>query len=450
MMAPAIVLAALAAGVELQEEAARRAEVASARVEKLEARIRTERQELQRQLERSLTERDAAEAELGRLRVELDELRAEQAVPGESNRARRARLDAWAAELRGFAGVSSEVSVAELAAVLDHAVDQRLQAVDAAARVTHRTEPVVARNGLVRDAPVLRIGTVLALAGADEPAATGFLEMAEPLRVAGVSIDGEQAPAFRRAAHGELGAVPFDIDGSLTRTTGALRRRFGERLEAGGFFVWPIGFIGLLGLVLVLERAWSLFRHRIADGRAQDILGAIRSGAADRLTETLTTQSSFERVARVGLESRDRSMADREAALETALLEEEPRLQRSLSLIAACAGIAPLLGLLGTVTGMIATFEVITVHGTGNPKLLSGGISEALVTTQFGLLVAVPLLLAHAVLHRVVQRRGSRLESLRSALLESPDANRLPGPQAWSAAPNTQTRELAASGSKAG
>jgi len=110
--------------------------------------------------------------------------------------------------------------------------------------------------------------------------------------------------------------------------------------------------------------------------------------------------------------------AERDAALETALLEEEPKLQRSISLIAACAAIAPLLGLLGTVTGMITTFDVITLYGTGNPRLLSGGISVALVTTQLGLVVAVPLLLGHAVVSRVAQRRGSELESIRAAVAE--------------------------------
>ena len=113
-------------------------------------------------------------------------------------------------------------------------------------------------------------------------------------------------------------------------------------------------------------------------------------------------------------------MSEREAALEEALLSEEPKLERSLTLLAATAGIAPLLGLLGTVTGMIGTFEVITQHGTGNPRLLSGGISMALITTQVGLIVAVPLLLGHAWASRAVEKRQALLEEGRTAVLGVP------------------------------
>jgi biopolymer transport protein ExbB len=81
-----------------------------------------------------------------------------------------------------------------------------------------------------------------------------------------------------------------------------------------------------------------------------------------------------------------------------AILSERPTLERFLPAVNVIAVVAPLLGLLGTVTGMIATFSVITEHGTGDPRLLSGGISEALLTTQWGLMVAIPALLAHALL----------------------------------------------------
>ena len=76
-----------------------------------------------------------------------------------------------------------------------------------------------------------------------------------------------------------------------------------------------------------------------------------------------------------------------------ALLAEQPRIERFGVPIMVIAAVAPLLGLLGTVTGMIGTFDVITQFGTGDPKMLSGGISEALVTTQMGLIVAIPMLL---------------------------------------------------------
>jgi biopolymer transport protein ExbB len=88
-----------------------------------------------------------------------------------------------------------------------------------------------------------------------------------------------------------------------------------------------------------------------------------------------------------------------------------------LSSLAVFAAIAPLLGLLGTVGGMIKTFEVITQHGTGNARLLADGISEALVTTQVGLAVAIPVLLLHAVLSRQAKKIVAKMEQLALTVL---------------------------------
>jgi biopolymer transport protein ExbB len=98
-------------------------------------------------------------------------------------------------------------------------------------------------------------------------------------------------------------------------------------------------------------------------------------------------------------------------------LETRLRLQRYLSFLAICSAAAPLLGLLGTVTGIINTFELITVFGTGDPKTLSSGISEALITTKFGLIVAIPALLLHALLARMVKRFVDGMEKTAVRLL---------------------------------
>ena len=88
----------------------------------------------------------------------------------------------------------------------------------------------------------------------------------------------------------------------------------------------------------------------------------------------------------------------------------QPKLERMLPLIAVTAATAPLLGLLGTVTGMIKTFKLITVFGTGDAKSLSSGISEALITTEFGLIVAIPALIIHAILNRKAKSVVSSME----------------------------------------
>jgi len=94
-----------------------------------------------------------------------------------------------------------------------------------------------------------------------------------------------------------------------------------------------------------------------------------------------------------------------ELKIDEAILKEVPQLEKAQSMIKLFAGIAPLLGLLGTVTGMIATFQAITNFGTGDPKLMAGGISQALITTVLGLVAAIPLLLSH----NVVSSQSKRL-----------------------------------------
>jgi biopolymer transport protein ExbB len=93
-----------------------------------------------------------------------------------------------------------------------------------------------------------------------------------------------------------------------------------------------------------------------------------------------------------------------ENALQEAILKQMPSLERGMNFLALCGAVAPLLGLLGTVTGMIQTFKVITEVGTGDPGMMAGGISVALLTTQFGLICAVPIMFIHHFFQRRVDK----------------------------------------------
>lgn len=141
-------------------------------------------------------------------------------------------------------------------------------------------------------------------------------------------------------------------------------------LRQGGLIGAVIVGLGLFAMLLILLRAVLLLRggRRIARG----IATAVRDPALTR--------------------------KQAEEALEESVLDAEVRLKRFATPVQVVAAVAPLLGLLGTVTGMIATFDVITRFGTGDPKMLSGGISEALVTTELGLIVAIPCLLLGNIL----------------------------------------------------
>jgi biopolymer transport protein ExbB len=123
------------------------------------------------------------------------------------------------------------------------------------------------------------------------------------------------------------------------------------------------------------------------------------------------------RILLAGLGARSMGREEMENALQEAILSEIPAMERFLSALGMLAAIAPLLGLLGTVTGMINTFHVITLHGTGDPRLMSGGISEALVTTMLGLSAAIPLLMAHNLLGNVVDKSIADMEEKSVALV---------------------------------
>ena len=111
-----------------------------------------------------------------------------------------------------------------------------------------------------------------------------------------------------------------------------------------------------------------------------------------------------------GINFRNMHRQDMENALQETILREIPPMERFLSTLGMLAAIAPLLGLLGTVTGMINTFHVITYYGTGDPRMMSGGISEALVTTMLGLMVAIPIMFGHTLLSRRVETMIAEME----------------------------------------
>lgn len=190
-------------------------------------------------------------------------------------------------------------------------------------------------------------------------------------------------------------------------------------LRSGGLLVWPILLVGLVAFVLIIERVIFLMRTEADSeklmGRIQELTACgqwqeCRQYCADY------ARSSVCRVLRAGLNSLGDNREILENALQEAIMKELPRLERFLSTISVLAAVAPLLGLLGTVSGMINTFHAITLHGTGDPRMLSSGISEALITTELGLMVAVPVLLLHHFLERRVDVIVGEMEEKSTAL----------------------------------
>lgn len=168
-----------------------------------------------------------------------------------------------------------------------------------------------------------------------------------------------------------------------------------DTIKAGGAIGYIILGLGGFGLLLLLLRAIFLAGAGTNVKKITDLVSQkLESGQADEAYEAIKDfKGSTARVIRATLRNIKRDREHIEDIVMENILNESSALDRFGNFILVIAAVAPLLGLLGTVTGMISTFDIITVHGTGDPKLLSGGISEALVTTMLGLVVAIPLLL---------------------------------------------------------
>ena len=190
------------------------------------------------------------------------------------------------------------------------------------------------------------------------------------------------------------GMVRFGIDPTLGGVLSTLvaRPNLVERVQQGGLVGYLIIALGIIGLLISLERMY--------------VLGKASSKVTAQLASNSASQdNALGRVLSVYEKNRTADTGTLELKLSEAIFKETPALNRALLFIKIISVVAPLMGLLGTVTGMIQTFQAITLYGTGDPKLMAGGISQALVTTVLGLTVAIPMVL----LHTLVSGRSKRI-----------------------------------------
>ncbi|WP_321390062.1 MotA/TolQ/ExbB proton channel family protein [uncultured Desulfuromusa sp.] len=191
--------------------------------------------------------------------------------------------------------------------------------------------------------------------------------------------------ALKKYLLGESDSVPLDLSAGAALEQLVRRKSFTDRIQAGGVLVWPILALAVIALVIGLERAFFLKRvHDNTDRTMGEVNSKAIQGDWDSCQKLVQgrKKSPVYNVVRAGLRMRHEDREVLESVLQEAILKELPRLERALPLLNIMAAVAPLLGLLGTVTGMIGTFEVINIYGTGDPRMMSGGISVALVTTN--------------------------------------------------------------------
>lgn len=187
------------------------------------------------------------------------------------------------------------------------------------------------------------------------------------------------------AAPGEIVTFGVDVTGGGILGLLVESPTFKDRIEQGGIVGYSIIALGIVGLLIAF---WRLI----------GLSGDSRRVAAQLKSDTASTDNPLGRVLAAYESNRNADTETIELKLSEAALKEMPGLTRGLLFIKVVAAVAPLMGLLGTVTGMIKTFQVITLYGAGDPKMMAGGISQALMTTVEGLVVAIPMVLLHTIL----------------------------------------------------
>jgi len=185
-----------------------------------------------------------------------------------------------------------------------------------------------------------------------------------------------------------------------------------EIVLAGGWFMWPIILSAIIALGIVGERLWTLQQKRVAPADlTRRIWALVEAGqVSDKVIAALDANSPLGKLLATGLANRHRPRAVMMERIEDTGRHVAHDLDRFLNTLGTIAGVAPLLGLLGTVTGIIRAFGAIHEGGLGDPRLLSGGISEALICTAAGLGVAIPSYVAFRYLRGKVEGIVVRIE----------------------------------------
>nr|WP_298140492.1 MotA/TolQ/ExbB proton channel family protein [uncultured Pseudomonas sp.] len=259
-----------------------------------------------------------------------------------------------------------------------------LEDLTASGHVEQLQLPVVAADGSRHDQKVLRVGNFSvyspdAFLRYDADAGELLAPMRQPSGLGQVED--------YLAGEGALASLP--IDPSRGTLLAQLQRQPGvwERVQQGGLVGWVILALGALGLLLALWRMVFLVRmSRGVSSQMHDLSAPRDDNPLGRVIGVLGPKPQLS------------DLETLELKLDEAILQETPPLEKGQSLLKLLSAVAPLLGLLGTVTGMIVTFQAITQGGGGDSRLMAEGISQALVTTVLGLVVAIPLLFLHSLL----------------------------------------------------
>ncbi len=261
---------------------------------------------------------------------------------------------------------------------------------------------VTKSNGEQAQEEIVRVGLFNIVSDA------GYLRLTDEGTVAELARqpEGRLTGTARDLVDADEGSVDFGLDVTRGGILGLLVESptIRDRIDQGGIVGYAIISLGIIGLIIAVMRFFSLST-------------ASRKVTAQLKRDTASTDNPLGRVL-AAYESNQQADTDTlELKLSEAALKEMPGLTKGLLFIKVISVVAPLMGLLGTVTGMIQTFQVITLYGAGDPKLMAGGISQALMTTVLGLVVAIPMVLLHTVVSGQSRKLINILQSQSAGLV---------------------------------
>jgi biopolymer transport protein ExbB len=267
---------------------------------------------------------------------------------------------------------------------------------------------IINSEGLPESANVLRIGPFTAVTADGR-----FLNWDSELQQL-VVLSTQPSAAYQRDVVRYLNGEGEDllIDPSRGQLLMLLDRmpKLLERLQQGGEVGYLIMGLGLIGLLVAV---WQMSRLTLTELRVRQQL---------KHPESYSSNNPLGRILKA-MSNSNLGLEQLEIKVDEVTLKEVPKIERGQSIIKLLAAVAPLLGLLGTVVGMIATFQSITLFGTSDPKLMAGGISQALMTTVLGLVVAIPLLFCHSYLAAKSRRMTQILQEKSLGLLVKQSAD---------------------------
>ncbi|MBC3764777.1 MotA/TolQ/ExbB proton channel family protein [Neptunicella marina] len=281
---------------------------------------------------------------------------------------------------------------------------------------TFNPQAVITESGVIEQADVLALGPVMLFVNGEQ---AGLLESGNNGLKISLSLEGASRQSLLDLAKTGRGSISFDPSNSKAIAMARQHESAIEHISKGGLWAIPILFFALFALVIAIAKSWQLFRlpkiqllpgSKLAEWISQKDLN--QDNSLDGM------QASLMQIAR-----QEPNIAHRDDLLFNQLQLSKYRLERWLGAIAVVASISPLLGLLGTVSGMIETFKMMTLFGSGDPEVVSGGIAQALITTELGLVVAIPALILNALLSRRAKNYYQQLESFALQISQLSESN---------------------------